>query len=191
MQSQPSTVSDDDNTEHDSDQLEPSKSQRKREADKVRDFARLLTTLPKTRLKSLSLPEEIMEAIRSCPPASTRGAHKRHLMFISKLMRKTERVDEWRAQLESPALKSKDDSHEIMRDKLVQAFAEHVDELREHYPTANLQQVRQLIRQINAGVEVPENISEERKKEIESINAKAAKAQKALLQVLSENAGPT
>lgn len=171
---------------------EPSKSQRKREADEVRDFARLLTTLSSRKLKKLSLPPEIVDAINSCPPASTRGAHKRHLMFISKLMRKTEQVDEWRAQLDNPqvrATKSPASRHEVMRDNLIEAFSDHVDTLREQYPQANMQKIRQLIRQINATVELPDEAGDDERKEAQALSNKAKKASTTLLQLLRDSAG--
>ena len=174
----------DSSDEEDLDAFEPSKSQRKRDADEIRDFAKLLTTLPASKLKRLELPSNIEDAIKKCPPVSTRGAHKRHLQFISKLIRKTEDVEGIKARLENPvsATKKKSD-HELMRDSLINSFADHVDELREHYPEVNLQTVRQLLRQINAAPE--ESVSdEEDSTEVQSLRKKAEKARKSLLQIL-------
>ncbi len=168
------------------DDLEPSKSQLKRDADDVRDFARELVILPPRKLKRLALPLDIEEAIKKCPPASTRGAHKRHLQFISKLLRKNGDVDEIRSRLENPITPtSKIQPHEDMRDKLIAEFAECVDTLRQEYPTANLQKVRQLVRQANAiGPSDTEGDSE-----IDpAVKKKAVKAKKALLALLRDSA---
>lgn len=191
MQSQQHPAEEDHDQSANLENTEPSKSQRKREADEIRNFARLLTTLPPRKLKKLSLPAEIVDAINNCPPASTRGAHKRHLMFISKLMRKTEQVDEWRSQLENPlahVTQRNTSRHETMRDNLIDGFSDYVDTLREQYPQANIQKIRQLIRQINAAVELPDNAGDDEKKEAQGLNNKAKKARKALLQLLLESA---
>lgn len=166
--------------------LEPSKSQRKREADEIRDFARDLTTLPPRKLKILALPPDIEEAIRKCPPTSTRGAHKRHLQFISKLLRKNGDVDEIKSRLENPPVlaANNDQPHKDMRDALIAEFADNVETLKQAYPTANLQKVRQLVRQANAAESTN---SEDETKNNTTARKKAEKARKSLLALLRES----
>lgn len=170
------------------DDLEPSKSQRKREADEVRDFARLLTTLPSRKLKKLPLPIDIEEAIKKCPPTSTRGAHKRHLQFISKLLRKSGIADELMEVLENPQgmIVKRESIHDTMCEKLLTALPDHVDEFRQNYPAADFQQVRQLVRQANAQVDIDPQ-EEPNPKKI-AINKKASKAKSSLLRLLRESA---
>ena len=170
------------------DDLGPSKSQRKREADEVRDFARLLTTLPSRKLKKLPLPTEIEDAIKKCPPPSTRGAHKRHLQFIGKLLRKSGLAHDLMQLVENPesAAPSQQSVHETMRENLLTALPDYVDEFREKYPSADLQRVRQLVRQANSHITTQSG--DEQDSKTTAINKKAAKAKSTLLMLLRENA---
>lgn len=184
--SYPDTSSPEEAPDESIDALEPSKSQRKREADEIRDFARDLTTLPPRKLKRLALPPDIEDAIKKCPPTSTRGAHKRHLQFISKLLRKNGDVNEIKSRLENPvATPNKDQPHKDMRDNLIAEFADQVELLRQNYPTANLQTVRQLVRQANAA-ETPEDADETESDMV--AGRKADKARKSLLTLLKASA---
>ena len=172
------------------DDLEPSKSQRKRESDEIREFARQLTCLPPRKLKKLPLPIEIEDAIKKCPPVSTRGAHKRHLQYISKLLRKSGIASDLMEILENPLGSPKPASaHETMREKLLTALPDYVEELRQNYPSADLQQVRQLVRQANARIEITPD--EEPNLKTIATNKKATKAKSSLLVLLRENAFKT
>ncbi len=170
------------------DDLEPSKSQRKRESDEIREFARQLTCLPPRKLKKLPLPVEIEDAIKKCPPVSTRGAHKRHLQYISKLLRKSGVASDLMEILANPQGSGPKpaSAHETMREKLLTALPDYVDELRQNYPSADLQQVRQLVRQANARIEI--TADEEPNLKTITTNKKATKAKSGLLVLLRENA---
>ena len=65
----------------------PSKSQRKREATALQDLGEQLVKLTPTQLRRVPLPEELLAAIRTAQAIPQRGAHKRQLQLIGKLMR--------------------------------------------------------------------------------------------------------
>lgn len=65
----------------------PSKSQRKREATALQDLGEQLVKLTSAQLKRIPLSEELLAAIKATQAMSQRGARKRQLQFIGKLMR--------------------------------------------------------------------------------------------------------
>lgn len=173
------------NEENDPD-LEPaiSKSQRKRDADDIRDFAASLVLEKKQNLNKLPLTDEIRDAIAKCPAQSTRGAYKRHIQYISKLIRKTDDYETLKTLLDDPVV-PKASPHENMCSKLIESFTEHADTLRETYPSVSLQQARQLARSAQPVTYAIENEPTDKEK---SAGKKAAKARKSLMKLLSESA---
>lgn len=71
----------------------PSKSQRKREATALQDVGEELVKLSSTQLKQIPLSDELLAAIKAAQAITQRGAHKRQLQFIGKLMRTLEEED--------------------------------------------------------------------------------------------------
>ena len=65
----------------------PSKSQRKREATALQDLGEELVKLTSTQLKHAPLSDELLAAIKAAQATPQRGAHKRQLQLIGKLMR--------------------------------------------------------------------------------------------------------
>ena len=77
-----------DDEPYDSDSTRPpSKSRRKREATALQDLGEQLVELTSAQLKRIPLPEELLAAIKATQAMSQRGARKRQLQFIGKLMR--------------------------------------------------------------------------------------------------------
>lgn len=66
----------------------PSKSQRKREATALQDLGARLVKLTPTQLKRLTLPDDLRNAVTAAQHIPQRGAHKRQLQLIGKLMRR-------------------------------------------------------------------------------------------------------
>jgi len=134
--------------------LEPeiSKSQRKRDAYRLLDLATELVDMPAKKLEALSLPETVLDAVAKCPPASTRGARKRQLQFIGKLLRKLDDADTLldRLQQTTAAPGQRKSKHLDVRNQLIHSLPETMDLLRQRYPDINLQQVRQLVRKSQA-----------------------------------------
>ena len=65
----------------------PSKSQRKREALALQDLGEILVTLKPAQLAKIPLPEELREAVLAARQMNQRGARKRQLQYIGRLMR--------------------------------------------------------------------------------------------------------
>lgn len=79
-----------DHTSAESVQDEISKSQRKREADAIRDLGAHLTELGNSELGSIPLPEDVKHAIQEFSRIKSNGARKRQLGFLAKKLRNVE-----------------------------------------------------------------------------------------------------
>lgn len=66
---------------------EVSKSQRKREADSVRELGATLAELGSSELATIPLPDDVLAAIRELNRLKAHGARKRQLGFLAKRMR--------------------------------------------------------------------------------------------------------
>jgi ribosome-associated protein len=77
----------------------PSKSQRKRQASALQTLGEELVDLNSQQLQHIALPDIIKEAIRETKNITQRGARKRQLQLIGKLMRQVD-PDPIRAALE-------------------------------------------------------------------------------------------
>jgi ribosome-associated protein len=159
-----------------------SKSQRKRDADRIREFAASLVGQSPQKLKRLPISDHVRQAIAACPPASTRGAYKRHIQYIGKLLRKEGDVELLQQMLEEPPAAT--NPHQQFCDQLIASFTTHADTLRLQYPSVSLQQARQLAK--TARTAAGDDEDEQAKK---IAGQKAGKARRALLKLLSNAAG--
>ncbi len=170
--------------DEDSPEIE-SKSQRKRNAHQITAFAGTLVGMRPKMLASLPIDPPVLDAIKHCAEIKAHGARKRQLHYVSKLLREMDNIEEVKRLVENPELKAvkakKENPHTIFRDQLLHDFAEHIDDLRENYPTVDLQQVRQLVR--NAKKEATSKASES---EV-TIKITKTKAAKSLLRLLIES----
>ena len=66
----------------------PSKSQRKREATALQSLGETLVALKPAQLARIPLPDELREAVLAARQMQQRGARKRQLQYIGKLMRR-------------------------------------------------------------------------------------------------------
>lgn len=90
----------DDDFDQDSFELEgPSKSQRKRDATALQDLGAQLVKLTAAQLSRIPLPDDLLAAVRAAQTMSQRGAHKRQLQYIGKLMRRIDDPEPIRAAL--------------------------------------------------------------------------------------------
>ena len=71
----------------------PSKSQRKREATALQDLGEHLVRLTPAQLRRVPLPEDLLAAIRTAQAIPQRGARKRQLQLIGKLMRRLDALE--------------------------------------------------------------------------------------------------
>jgi len=137
----------------------PSKSQLKREALKATELAKALLQLPHGKRSRLGLSSEIIDALVLADSIRSNSAKKRQLQYIGKLLRTNSDYDSYWQKYENPQLveSATDDSRrqpellvdQQMRDRLLEDLAAAMDDLREQYPNANTQLIRQLVNRIH------------------------------------------
>ncbi|NIO40009.1 MAG: DUF615 domain-containing protein [Burkholderiales bacterium] len=128
---------------------EISKSQRKREMHALQTLGETLVELPDEQLARLVLPETLYDAIMQARGISQRGALRRQLQYIGRLMRDVD-ASRIRDQLQSVQSGTEQDiaimhRTERWRERLLgdeQALAEFVAA----YPGTDVQQLRTLLR---------------------------------------------
>mgnify|MGYP003816814229 CR=1 FL=1 len=127
----------------------PSKSQRKRDATALQDLGAQLVKLTSAQLNRIPLPDDLLAAVRAAQAMPQRGAHKRQLQYIGKLMRVIEpepiRTAIAAARGESAGETAKLHRLEKLRDDLL-ADEKVLHEIASQYPQADLQQLRSLRR---------------------------------------------
>lgn len=130
--------------------LEISKSQRKRDAHELLDLAKQLISMPDARLKGLPLDSDLREAVDFGRSIRARGARKRQLMTIGKMLRQRD-TDELVDAVNNVNQKNRQVSArfhhiEAWRNKLIEGSDQDLAELLEQTPDINVQTLRQLIR---------------------------------------------
>lgn len=132
-----------------SEYTEPSKSQRKRDMHALRDLGKTLTELSEDQLARLQLPDALRDAIREVRHISQRGALRRQLQYVGKLMRE---VDAERVQRELDAMTAGSlrqtailHQSERWRERLL-ADEATVSEFVSSYPQCDVQKLRALVR---------------------------------------------
>lgn len=158
---------------------EPSKSQRKREATALRDLGAKLVDLKPAQLEKLPLPVELREAILFAQSRNQRGARKRQMQYIGKLMRQID-PEPLRAALEilesrHSAAKRRLHHLEGLCEALVGGDEASLAEFLADHPEADRQHLHQLMR--NAAREQAQN--------------KPPRARRALFRYLRELEGHT
>lgn len=131
--------------------LPPSKSQLKRDAHTLQQLGVDLLDIPESEWLTLNLPEALITALKEAKRLHSRGARKRQLQFIGKLMRD---VDPQPIQhyFEQLGLKTRQQAHihhelENWRDRLIEEGDPAVEAFLLQHPQADRQHLRQLIRQ--------------------------------------------
>lgn len=133
--------------------LLPSKSQLKRDAEAQQAIGKKLVELPKDKLKQLHLEEALMEAILEAKRITANGAIRRQLQYIGRLMRDTdtapivEQLEKWEGKHQQE--NARFHVLERWRERLIHETSAHSDALQEFvtaYPHADIQQLRTLIR---------------------------------------------
>lgn len=138
-----------------------SKSQRKREMHELQALGERLVNLSPEKLATFDLPEKLYEAIIDAQHFHQRGAHKRQLQYIGRLMRDVdpEPIQDRLADIAGQSATSVRRLHTIehWRDHLIADGDTAIADLVKDHPTADRQYLRQLIR--NARRETHENQS--------------------------------
>lgn len=136
-----------------------SRSQLKREVHQLYELGERLSQLPASKLNSLNLPDELRSAIDDYQRFTARGAMKRQLQYIGKVMRS---IDPEPILQGLESLQSKDAQQvayfhrlEKWRDRLISEGDSALGELVKEVPEVDRQQLRQMIR--NAQKEAKQN----------------------------------
>lgn len=139
------------------DELEEiSKSQRKREADAVRDLGVRLSELGASELATIPLPDDVLSAIQELNRLKAHGARKRQLGFLAKRMRQIDvtLIDEALEKLRQSARANTRKLHlvENWRDRLIgeadgETAKDGLTAFLSEFPHADRQQFRHLQRQ--------------------------------------------
>lgn len=129
-----------------------SKSLQKRASEALQDLGERLTTCSAAILKKCQLPDELLAALAEFNRLPNKhGAKRRQLQFIGKLMRDLD--DDTLARIHGQLNRNVDlekkrfQQLEQLRDRLVEGEKGALESLIADYPAANVQQLRQLIRQ--------------------------------------------
>ncbi len=129
----------------------PSKSQRKREAHALQALGERLVDLKPQQLERIPLPPDLHDAIREAQRLHQRGARKRQLQYIGRLMRELDDPAAVQAAWERITRPGEAETRlhhrlERWRDRLVEeGDAALADWLAEH-PATDRQHLRQLVR---------------------------------------------
>lgn len=130
--------------------LEVSKSQRKREANDLLDLAKKLIAMPASRLKRMPMDSDLREEVEFARSIRARGARKRQLMTVGKMLRNrdTEQLLDAVNNIDQKNRQVNARFHHIeaWRNRLVEGGDHELTELLEQTSSANAQTLRQLIR---------------------------------------------
>lgn len=141
------------NDEFDPEYLPPSKSQLKRDANALQQLGKDLIELSESDWRKLKLPDTLIVALGDARRMPSRGARKRQLQYIGKLMRSIdpEPVQQYfeQRQLEARHQARKHHDLEDWRDRMVEEGDTAIELYLEAHPTADRQHLRQLVRQAN------------------------------------------
>ena len=127
-----------------------SKSQVKREMLALQELGEALVKLSSAELARIEMPDELREAVATAQKIRQRGAHKRQLQFIGRLMRQ---VDPHPIQTSLDQLLNRDRlsvarQHRIerWRERLIDEGDAALAELLREFPSLDRQHLRQLLR---------------------------------------------
>jgi ribosome-associated protein len=127
-----------------------SKTEKKKDAIALQNLGEKLVKLPNEQLEGIDMPEELSSAVRQAKTIKSHGALKRQMQFIGTLMRKIdpapvqEAIDGIEQGNYKKAMEFKET--EKCRDELMAGNKELMDEILVKYPSADRQQLSQLVR---------------------------------------------
>ena len=146
---------------------EVSKSQRKREAQELTSLAKNMMSMAENRFKKLPLDDELRAEIEFARSIKSHGARKRQMLTVGKLLRRRDNealvnaingIDQKNRQVNA-----RFHLVEAWRDRLIQGNDQVLSELLEQAPGANVQTLRQLIRNAKKEVSLEKPPSSARK----------------------------
>ena len=129
---------------------EISKSQRKRDANELLDLAKDLITMQESRLKKIPMDQDLRDEVEFARGIKAYGAKKRQLMTIGKMLRRRDNEELLDAvnnfEQKNRQMNARFHHVETWRDRLLAGSDQVLSELLEQVPDANVQTLRQLIR---------------------------------------------
>lgn len=132
------------------DEITKSKSQRKRDMHALQSLGEELVKLSKDQFEKIILPEDIHDAVIDARNIHQRGAHKRQLQYIGRLMRNIDPapIQEQINTLKGQSTQAAQTLHTIerWRDQLLENGDQVLEKLLEQYPQIDRQYIRQLLR---------------------------------------------
>ena len=142
-----------DSTDAWGDDQTPSKSARKREAERLQNIGRRLGALNAEQLAALDLPGALLEALTDYRRFPSHGAKRRQLQYIGKLMRDIDSsaIEAQLADLdgESALARYRFSQLERWRDALINE-PESLTRFINEYPEVDRQQLRQLLAKVKS-----------------------------------------
>ena len=131
---------------------EKSKSQVKREMQAYQELGRRLMDVKPAQLDKLELTDKLRAALEEAHRHTARGALKRHLNFVGKLVREQPDIEAIQALVDRLDSNTQAHAHyfhqlERWRDRLLTGKPEEQEAFLEVYPAADRQTIRQLVRQ--------------------------------------------
>lgn len=129
----------------------PSKSRLKRDAHALQQLGTALLDVPEHDWEALGLPEPLTSALREAKRIPSRGARKRQLQFIGKLMRDVdpEPIQRYFDDLHAEARRQAHRQHETerWRERMLEEGDSAIEDWLAAHPDADRQHLRQLVRQ--------------------------------------------
>ncbi len=129
--------------------LGPSKSQLKRDAQALVELGEKLLTIPEQQLPQIELPQ-VVDAILEAKKIRKGNARKRQLQFIGKLLRKSDTTALMQVinRFDASTTEHATQFHQLenWRERLINEDSGAMNEITEQYPEVDRQQLRTLVR---------------------------------------------
>lgn len=139
--------------QEDDHELAPSKSELKRQMLELQKLGEKIVKLSAGQLALISLEGKLEEAIATARRIKSREGLRRQMQYIGKLLRDTDitAIEAAFQEIENGRLAAAQHfkSLETLRDTLLEAGPNSIELVLERYPTADRQQLRQLLLQAN------------------------------------------
>lgn len=155
----------DDDTE---DYAGPSKSQLKRDMHDLQDLGRRILELSNSRLETLPISDTLKSAIEESRKIRQNEARRRHLQYVGKIIRQEDDPDALKRAID--AFDSGSEEHtrrhhlaERWRDRMITEGAGVAGEFFSYCPEADIQHLRNLVRNARKDVEKQKNTGQARK----------------------------
>ena len=127
-----------------------SKTQKKREAEALQKLGEKLVKLSHQQLRDIEMPDEIREAVEHAKTLKSHGARRRQMQYIGNVMRKIdpESIQEAVSDIEEGGYRKAQAFKETekWRDELITGNKKLMEEILDTCPSADRQQLSQLIR---------------------------------------------